>query len=164
MPVLPKCWDAEDGRSYSEHLRYSALRVLLGAREQIWGRESEREAPKNAEWTWRNGSGIGGAYSLPEDLSSVPSAHMAVHNHLSLQLHGIQLPLLASADTRTHVHKPTHKHMQLKMRLKINILTTYNSIPGSPDLFQSTYTCTLLFNFQKCFLKRMENDSYPTRY
>ena len=33
--------------------------------------------------------------ALAEDLGSIPSTHMAVHNHMELQFQGLQCPLLA---------------------------------------------------------------------
>jgi hypothetical protein len=38
--------------------------------------------------------------ALPEGPGLVPSTHMAAHNHLQLQLQGIQCPLVASLGTR----------------------------------------------------------------
>lgn len=49
---------------------------------------------------------------LVEDLGLVPSIHMAAHNHLQFQFHGIQCPLLSSLDTRPSCS--IHIHMQAK--------------------------------------------------
>lgn len=40
---------------------------------------------------------------LPKDPASVPSTHMAAHNHLELQFQGIRHPILASAATRLYM-------------------------------------------------------------
>lgn len=57
--------------------------------------------------TWRGSTtntdlrcGGGGLDVLVEDLGLVPSVHVAAHNHLQFQFHGIQCPLLSSLDTR----------------------------------------------------------------
>lgn len=45
--------------------------------------------------------------TLPEEQGSIPNAHTVTHNHLKVQVGGIQCPLLVSAGTRyTDIHSP----------------------------------------------------------
>ena len=66
---------------------------------------------------WREAQWLRALVALPEDPSSVPSTHMALHNCLqTLQIQGVSQPLLSFKATRhiigtqTYMQKNTHTH------------------------------------------------------
>ena len=58
--------------------------------------------------------------ALPEDPGLIPSNHMVVHSHLSLQHQGIPCPLLFSESTRHKYGTQTYMHRQNTHTHKIN--------------------------------------------
>jgi hypothetical protein len=74
--------------------------------------------------------------ALPEDLGSIPSTHVAVHNSLQLQFQEIKYLLLASMQhilyvheykQSTHTHTHTHTHTQIYI-IKLFVGCFFNSV------------------------------------
>lgn len=66
---------------------------------------------------------------LFQDQSSVLAPFQVAHNHLKLWLQRIGYPLLASADTSTHMHTPTYIRTHRETVFKIRISYIKSLLP-----------------------------------